>query len=458
MSAARRVLAAGLGLLSLLASHSAGSFPISGNQSVLPAGSELNEDAPQQPREIFRSEAGGGRRSYLVDLGDMAFSAPTFLGGVARRAGMSCSTCHVNGANNPRLFVPGLSTRPGNFDTTGAIFNARADDGILDPVATPSLRGAKFLAPYGHDGRLASLRDFVRNVVVNEFAGTEPSPAVLDGLVAYIQDIDFLPNPRIGADGRLTAMASAAERRGEALFAKPFPHDPTLSCAACHEPAGAFVDHRQHDVGSGGLFKTKTLVNADFNAPYFHDGRYDHYDQVVEHFDRHYDLGLSAGDRQDLVAYLTAVGDGERAYEPVNIEAQLSEIEHFTSVLDVALPAHDGDIVRLTVDTVGAELRDMTEEFPDRKDTSVSDGWKQRAQARAGLKELVLAMRRIGVAAGDGEFDKAAEGLAQYRDALQTTQPQLQAALPWSLFNPAIRQAHYAALRQTLVVGHALPR
>src|SRR6185437_15376916 len=162
--------------------------------SVLPAGSELNEDAPQQPREIFRSEAGGGRRSYLVDLGDMAFSAPTLLGGVARRAGMSCSTCHVNGANNPRLFVPGLSTRPGNFDTTGTIFNARADNGILDPVTTPSLRGARVLAPYGHDGRLASLRDFVRNVVVNEFAGAEPSPAVLDGLVAYIQDIDFLPN------------------------------------------------------------------------------------------------------------------------------------------------------------------------------------------------------------------------------------------------------------------------
>ena len=50
-------------------------------------------------------------------------------------------------------------------------------------------------APYGHDGRTESLRDFIRNVIVGEFAGPEPAPAVLDGLVAYIQDIDFLPNP-----------------------------------------------------------------------------------------------------------------------------------------------------------------------------------------------------------------------------------------------------------------------
>ena len=41
MNGARWGLAAGLGLLSLFAAHSAGSFPISGNQSVLPAGSEL---------------------------------------------------------------------------------------------------------------------------------------------------------------------------------------------------------------------------------------------------------------------------------------------------------------------------------------------------------------------------------------------------------------------------------
>jgi hypothetical protein len=141
----------------------------------------------------------------------------------------------------------------------------------------------------------------------------EPSPAILDALVVYIDDIGFLPNPSLGPGGRLVAARSSdAERRGEALFAKPFPHNPELSCSGCHTPSAAFVDHRQHDVGSGGLFKTSTLLNADFNAPYFHDGRFDSYDQVVAHFNAVFGIGLSVEDQRDLVAYLTAVGDGER--------------------------------------------------------------------------------------------------------------------------------------------------
>jgi cytochrome c peroxidase len=90
---------------------------------------------------------------------------------VARRAGVSCSTCHVNGASNSALFIPGLSTRHGNLDTTGAIFNPPADDHVLNPLTIPSLRGARFLGPYGHAGRQVSLRTFVRNVIVDEFEG-----------------------------------------------------------------------------------------------------------------------------------------------------------------------------------------------------------------------------------------------------------------------------------------------
>src|SRR5713101_5582127 len=63
------------------------------------------------------------------------------------------------------------------------------------------------------------------------------------------------------------------------------------------------------------VYKTPTLLNADFNAPYFHDGRYDTYDQVLAHFDRLFDLGLSAEDRADLVAYLTASGDALQPYD-----------------------------------------------------------------------------------------------------------------------------------------------
>jgi hypothetical protein len=344
-----------------------------------------------------------------------------------------------------------MSTRHGNFDTTGALFNPKADDGVLDPIRTPSLRGARVLAPYGNDGRKASLRDFVHNVIVNEFAGPEPSAAILDAMVAYIEDINFLPNPSLGPGGRLVAeRTSEAERRGEALFFKPFPHNRELSCAGCHAPSGAFVDHQQHDVGSGGLFKTPTLLNADFNAPYFHDGRFDTYDHVVAYFDKTFDIGLSAQDQRDLVAYLNAVGDGERPYEREGVAANIKEVNDFVSVLDIAIPTHDREVIGLAVETVSAELRETAEAFPERKDASVLGGRQERGLARLALKELVLTLRRIDLAAAAGRFDDAAVEYRNFRYLMASAVPTiLMKAEPWSLFNPSVHDAHYAALQQT---------
>jgi cytochrome c peroxidase len=447
----RRFWAIAIGLLAALPAGDAGAFPLSGDQTVLPPGTELNEDALYRPTEVFHSEARGGFKSYMVDLGDLAFNSPSLLGGAAGSAGMSCGTCHVNGAGNPRLYIPGMSTRPGNFDTTGPLFNPKAHNGVLDPVRIPSLRGARFLAPYGNDGRIASLRDFVRNVVVNEFSGPEPAPALLDALVAYIEDIDFLRNPSLDSSGRLTAQTNAAERRGEAVFARPFPQDAAMSCATCHIPSGGFVDHRQHDVGSGGLFKTPTLLNADFNAPYFHDGRYDRLDQVVAHFDQLFSLGLTAQDRSDLAAYLTAVGDGLLPVDREGVTAQLKEINDFATVLEIAIPAHDLAVIDLAVTTVGQELRDLTEKFPDRRDATVTGGLQERLAARAVLKDSVIRFRRIGVAAAAGRFDEAAAEFMTYRKMSVGALPMLLAtAQRWSLFNPAVHNAHYAALRETL--------
>ena len=437
-----------LALLSAVAGGSIARAEYGGNSGVLPAGSELDDEtATAKPRELFHSEAIQGRKSYLVRLGDMAFSAPSLLGGAARQAGMSCDTCHVNGTSNPRLYVTGMSTVPGTFDTTGPLFNPKADNGVLDPVTIPSLRGARYQAPYGHDGRMGSLRDFVRGVIVNEFSGPEPSPEILDAVVAYINDIDFLPNPRLDLDGKLKGTASESEKRGEALFSQPFTHDPSLSCAGCHIPSAGFVDHRQHDVGSVGLFKTPTLLNANFNAPYFHDGRYSSYEQVVIHFDRMFYLGLSAQDRQDLVAYLKAVGDGQEPYVADNVTTRLKEIADFVSVLDTAIPAHDGAVVALAQDTIGGELRDFAEGFPERKDVTVTGGKEERSKARAALKEAVLAFHAVGTAAEAGKFDAAGVALENFRAELAQSVPLLRAAEPWSIYNPEVRAARFAAFR-----------
>jgi cytochrome c peroxidase len=422
--------------------------PIATREGVLPPGTELKEDLLDQPTELFASEHAGGKRSYLVNLGDMLFGSPAIFGGVARQAGIGCATCHQQGHNNPHLFVPGLSRRPGTFDTSGALFNPLADNGVFDAVTAPSLRGAKYLAPYGHDGRFASLRDFIRNVIVGEFAGPEPSGQVLDALVAYVQDISFLPNAKLGAGGKLTDKASAAAHRGEALFNRPFPRDAALSCAGCHKPDGAFVDRQVHDVGSGGWFKTKTLINANFNAPYFHDGRYDSYAQVVAHFDRHYALGLSAQEQADLVAYLEAVGDAEEPTTRNTLQAELDEIAAFVSALDAAIPARNREIIALTVTAVGDQWREVGERFPPQSDTSVRGGIAERRAARAVVRELVLTLRQIEMAVAANDFDQAAQVYADYRKQVPMAAAALKRAEPWSLFNPPIYEAHMTAMRQ----------
>ena len=453
MSARLTARLAAAWLATMLAGAAASATPVVSTDAVLPAGSELNEQLLDQPTELFAFERAGGKRSYLFNLGDMLFSSSVIFGGKARDAGLSCNSCHQQGAANPALYVPGLSKRPGTFDTTGALFNPKADNGVFDPVTVPSLRGAKFLAPYGHDGRFTSLRDFVRNVIVNEFAGPEPSGQTLDALVAYIHEISFLPNAKMAPDGRLTAKASDAARRGEAVFNKPFPHGAAMSCASCHQADAAFVDHKVHDIGTGGFFKTKTLVNANFNAPYFHDGRFDTFDEVVGYFDKHYDLGLSGAERADLVAYLETIGDADEPTTRNSVQAEVDELSAFVSVLDVAIPARDTAVILQAIDSVGAEWREIGERFPDRRDTSIEGGIGERLKARASVRGLVLTLRQVAMAAEAGDFTQATRLYAEYGTLVTAVTPQLKAAEQWSLFNPEVHRRHFAALAKLAALG-----
>src|SRR5262249_34852095 len=182
-----------------------------------------------------------------------------------------------------------------------------------------------------------------------------------------------------------------------------------------------------------------------------HDGRYDTYDQVVGHFDAKFELGLSAQDKSDLVAYLTAVGDGVQAYERDGAAARLQEISGFVSVLNKAIPERDNATIDLVVDTVGGELRELTERVPDRRDSTVSGGMKQRNLARMALKEVVMILRRIGIDAASGDYDAATAEYRNYDRLMNAAVPAIvSSAEPWSLFNPIIHDAHYAALRRLL--------
>jgi cytochrome c peroxidase len=335
----------------------------------LPPGSEINKQLPR-PRQVLNMTARGVNESEttLIALGDMAFDSPYIFGEPARSLQVSCNTCHNKSITNPQFFVPGLSRVPGGMDVSGSFFAPYANNGHFDPLDIPDLRGIRFTGPYGRNGRTGSLREFVRNVIVLEFGGAEPDPLLLDGMIAYMNEFDFLPNEKVNADGTLSAKATEAERRGEKLFRTAFAGMNGMSCASCHIASANFTDGRRHNIGSvkgsgpysrDGALDTPTLLSARYTAPYFHDGSQPTLRAVVEWFNAQFKLGLAKAQVDDLAGYVEAVSDGEEAYETTmhTLEAEMEEFSFFLSTYEYLKRAGKQKLIGMTMQTIAGEIR-----------------------------------------------------------------------------------------------------
>ena len=337
----------------------------------LPPGSDINKQLPR-PRQILgMAERGVSEaETFLIAFGDMAFDSPEIFGEPARSLGISCNTCHNKGVTNPKFFIPGLSRKKGGMDVSNSFFAGHANNGLHDPLDTPDLRGIRFTAPYGRNGRFASLREFVRNVIVNEFNGPEPDPMIMDGMIAYMNEFEFLPNPKLKKSGRLNPReVSKAALQGEKIFHRKFPQMMGgMSCASCHIPNANFVDHKRHNIGStgegrqpfhiGGL-DTPTLLSSKFTAPYFHDGSLPTLKSVNEWFNKQFDLGLTQKDIDDLTTYLEAVGDGVQGIEDTvyTLESELEEFKFFLSTYEHLKQRKKKELITVLLKTVVREVQ-----------------------------------------------------------------------------------------------------
>ena len=335
----------------------------------LPPAADINKQVPR-PRQILGMAARGVDESEtsLIALGDMAFDSSHIFGEPARSLGINCNTCHNKGVTNPGFFIPGLSKRPGGFDVTNSFFAGHANNGVFERTDIPDLRGIRFTAPYGRDGRFASLRGFVRNVIVHEFNGPEPDPLLVDGLIAYMNQFEFLPNTYLERGGRLSGKASKAAVRGEKIFQRKFSQMGERSCADCHIPSAHFLDHKRHDIGSlkgsgryarDGALDTPTLLGAKFTAPYFHDGSLPTLRSVVTWFNNEYRLELGRQEVDDLTTYLETVGDGVEAYEGTRyyLEAEMEEFGFFLSTYEYLKRIEKRELMDLTFQTIATEMR-----------------------------------------------------------------------------------------------------
>ena len=392
---------------------------------VLPPGANINKQNPR-PRQILNLVARGvdERETYLVALGDMAFDSSYIFGEPARSMGLSCNTCHNKGVTNPGFFIPGLSTVPGTIDVSNRFFAGHANNGVFDPLDIPDMRGIRFTAPYGRNGRFASLGEFVRNVIVNEFSGPKPDPDLLDGIVAYLNEIDYLPNSYLESDGSLDPTASEAARRGEEIFHRTFPSMKNRSCASCHVSATFFLDRQRHDVGTvrpaeaygkDGALDTPTLLGIRFTAPYFHDGSRPTLESVVDYFDEYYGLGLTRQERGELTAYLETVGDGVQPFEEGEsiVAPELEEFEIFLSTYETLVARRKPEVVRVLLQTVAFEVR--------------AHKWDLKDPAFEPVMEEMAQALDVGYAAIEaGEMARVDEAVAKFRSLYRRHKEDLQ--------------------------------
>jgi hypothetical protein len=175
----------------------------------LAAGSDPVDTLGREPAECL-----AGTDDPSVMIGRAAFRAPLLLGGQAARAGLSCNSCHVNGHDNPAFVFPGLSAAPGTADVTHALMSKTRGDGVFNPRPIPSLYAPARLVERAPQSR--ALESFIRGLVVDEFDGAEPPPAVLAGLADYVRALspgctpDRVAVTLAGRIGDVDAAAAAA--------------------------------------------------------------------------------------------------------------------------------------------------------------------------------------------------------------------------------------------------------
>ena len=101
------------------------------------------------------------------------------------------------------------------------------------------------------------------------------------------------------------------------------------------------------------------------------------------------------------------------------------------------------EVIELVTSAPEQSVFDWKSEFPLLQ--------KSTDEARGALKEAVAILGRLGSNAAGGKYDDAAREYRNYNHFITVgVQPAVGRAEPWSLFNPAVRDAHYAAMRRQL--------
>ena len=114
---------------------------------------------------------------------------------------------------------PGISGPPGTADVTHSLFSSRRGNGRHDPRPIPDLSAPKARLVVDQRPHAAALEPFLRGLLVEEFDGPEPAPAVLVGLADDVRALNPAACPADGSEP-LTPAGHMADARRALLAAR----------------------------------------------------------------------------------------------------------------------------------------------------------------------------------------------------------------------------------------------
>ena len=285
----------------------------------------------------------------LVDLGQSLFNDVRLSGDGT----MSCASCH----QAPLAFTDGQARHMGRngqplVRNTPHLWNLAWSETLFWDGRAKTLQD-QALGPIQNPLEMAANLDTVvqrlsaDEALVKAFAAADPArpqiePATIAASIAAFEQTLISPKTRFDAwvEGDDTAL-DADEKAGFDLF------NGKAQCASCHS-GWRFTDEAFHDIGlpdAGDLgrgktlnlpaanhaFKTPSLREAVWTAPYMHDGSLPTLDAVIDYYANHVTarptlskdmppvLTLSDTERQQLIAFLTTLSSDTPPRAPTTL-------------------------------------------------------------------------------------------------------------------------------------------
>jgi cytochrome c peroxidase len=232
------------------------------------------------------------------------------------------------------------------------LVDARGQRTITVWRGVPSIANVDLTAPYLQDGRAATLQEQALGAIRDHMRPVrKPTAKELDALAAFerefyyplrLRSIDDASDPLPKEAGFSIPVSSPAAQRGKASF--------DLHCRRCHDgelgdrpsnaetsrfanafvsdvnrlelpllrlafrqPDGTVVETVSPDPGRAAItgnlddlnaFDTPSLRGLKHTAPYFHDNSAGTLEEVIEHYNDHFQFHMPSQERDDLIAFL----------------------------------------------------------------------------------------------------------------------------------------------------------